>query len=95
MGRKSKYSIEEKLEAVQDYKSGKRGTAQLCSDLNIRKTSLYNWISIYEDFGELGFLPKERSHIQKNEKSKQSFLTYSLPFYIACITAYSNCYPLK
>lgn len=29
MGRKSKYTIEQKVEAILDYKSGKRGTYQI------------------------------------------------------------------
>lgn len=37
MGRKSKYTIEQKVEAVQDYKSGKRGKSQICYDLKLSK----------------------------------------------------------
>ena len=43
MGRKSKYTIEEKDQAVLDYKNGKRGTIQICNDLEIEQSSLYSW----------------------------------------------------
>ena len=33
---------------------------QICKDLNMDQTSLYKWIAIYDDFGEIGFLPKKR-----------------------------------
>ena len=54
MGRKSKYTIEQKVEAVQDYMSGKRGKSQICDDLNLCKSgkALYRWVSLYEWQGE-------------------------------------------
>ena len=50
MGRKSKYTIEQKVEAVQDYMSGKRGKSRICDDLNLCKSgkALYRWVSLYE-----------------------------------------------
>ncbi len=38
MGRRSKYGIEKNVEAVNDYKSGKRGTMQICKDMNRGKS---------------------------------------------------------
>lgn len=61
MGRKSKYTLEQKVKAVEDYKNGKRGTMQICKDLNMREINLYKWIVIYDDYGEIGFHPKERN----------------------------------
>ena len=52
MGRKSKYTIEEKVQAVSDYKNGKRGVAQICNDLNMNHSNLFDWISIYDKYGE-------------------------------------------
>ena len=65
MGRKSKCTIEQKIEAVLDYKSGKSGTCQICKDLGLTQSgvTLYKWIHIYEDFGETGFLPKQKKQI--------------------------------
>ena len=61
MGRKSKYTIEEKVQAVLDYKNGKRGTIQICNDLEIEQSSLYSWVRIYDKYGESGFLPKTKN----------------------------------
>lgn len=63
MGRKSKYTIEEKVEAVLDYKSGKRGKAQICNDLGINhsRIDLYRWIQKYDKYGEEAFYPKRRN----------------------------------
>ena len=68
MGRKSKYTIEEKINAVLDYKNGIRGVAQICNDLGISRsgTDLYRWVSIYDKYGEIGFVSKN-----KNKSSKK------------------------
>ena len=52
MGRKSKYTIEEKVDAVQEYQTGKRRPTQICNDLKIGKRTLYKWTFIYEKYGE-------------------------------------------
>lgn len=69
MGRKSKYTIEQKVEAVKDYKSGKRGASQICNDLRLCKSgkALYRWVALYDEFGEIGFYPNEEiKHIQRS-----------------------------
>ena len=50
MGRKSKYTIEQKVEAVQDYKSDKRGKSQIGYNLKLYKSGndLYRGVSLYE-----------------------------------------------
>ena len=46
-----------------DYKSGKRGTYQICKDLGLHLSGvdLYKWIHTYEDLGEAGFLLKQKN----------------------------------
>ena len=63
MGRKSKYTIEEKINAVLDYKNGIRGVAQICNDLGISRsgTDLYRWVSIYDKYGDIGFISKNKN----------------------------------
>ena len=39
MGRKYKYSPKDKIQASQDYLSGRRSTKQICADLGIRYNS--------------------------------------------------------
>lgn len=76
MGRKSNYTIEQKIQAVEDYKSGKRGTMQICSDLNMCNASLYEWIAIYDDYGEAGFLHKRRNHSYSKETKEKAVNEY-------------------
>ncbi|MBQ9987570.1 MAG: transposase [Erysipelotrichales bacterium] len=73
MGRKSKYSIEVKIQAVLDYKSGKKSKREISRDLGmseIEQTSghvVENWINIYDKYGEEGLLPKERNKSYSKE----------------------------
>lgn len=63
MGRKSKYTIEEKVQAVLDYKNGIRGMTQICNDLGLHRSGidLYRWVKQYDKYGEIVFHPKERN----------------------------------
>lgn len=78
MGRKSKYTIEQKVEEVQDYMSGKRGKSQICDDLNLCKSgkALYRWVSLYEEYGEVGFLPKRRNKSYSTELKEKAINDY-------------------
>lgn len=67
MGRKSKYTIEEKIQAVLDYKSGNRGTAQICNDLGLHKANLHRWVHQYDKYGDSAFLPKQRNQAYTKE----------------------------
>lgn len=69
MGRKSKYTITQKVDAVLDYKNGKRSIAQICNDLGLHASGgdLYKWVMIYDKTGELGFLPKKRNNAYAKE----------------------------
>ena len=75
MGRKSKYTIEEKVQAVSDYKNGKRGVAQICNDLNMNHSNLFDWISIYDKYGESGFVYRDNNanlKVTKNAEDKST-----------------------
>ena len=61
MGRKNKYTIEEKVQAVLDYKNGIRGMTQISNDLNMNHSNLFDWISIYDKYGIEGFNHKVRN----------------------------------
>jgi len=54
MGRKEKVTIADKITAVRDYLTGKKGSTQICLELQINKTSLRDWIKKYQLNGELG-----------------------------------------
>ncbi|MEA4827079.1 MAG: helix-turn-helix domain-containing protein [Clostridium sp.] len=51
MGRKEKFSPYEKLTAIEDYLSRKRGVFQICRDMNICESSFYEWLKKYEISG--------------------------------------------
>lgn len=67
MGRKSKYTVEQKKEAILDYKSGKRGLSQICNDLGISKHTVYKWNTVYDDLGVEGFYSKARNKSYSKE----------------------------
>ena len=73
MGRKSKYSIEEKLQAISDYKRGKRSIVQIGRDLGMNEVNAVSgmtvreWISKYDKYGEMGLLPKESNRSYTKE----------------------------
>ena len=67
MGRKNQFSIEEKIQAVLDYKSGKRGTAQICNDVGVHKRNLYRWVHQYDKYGNSAFWPKKRNKAYTKE----------------------------
>lgn len=63
MGRKYKYSPKDKIQAVQDYLSGRRSTKQICADLGIRYNSnkgniVRIWAKNYERLGKASFYDK-------------------------------------
>ena len=67
MGRKSNYSIEEKVQAVLDYKNGARSIAQICIDLGMSEANaksgmaVRKWIAEYDKYGEEAFTNKIRN----------------------------------
>lgn len=61
MRRKSKFLVEEKFKAVEDYLSGKRGISQICFDMKIHKSSLDDWIRKYKDQGKQGLQTLSRN----------------------------------
>ena len=57
MGKKYKYSFEDKIKASKDYISGTRSCRQICLDLgikygNTRGGVVRNWAKLYQAFGE-------------------------------------------
>lgn len=55
MGRKSKYTKQEKLKAIKDYKSGNKSVTQLANDLETGEMTIRNWIRLYESIGPSAF----------------------------------------
>lgn len=63
MGRKYKYSPEDKIKAVKDYISGHRSAYEICMNLGIkyncnRGSVVRTWAKLYKEFGESIFYDK-------------------------------------
>lgn len=56
MGRKVRFSVSEKLDAIEDYLSGRRGKNQICRDMKISNQSFYSWLHKYQKTGAEGLL---------------------------------------
>ena len=64
MGRKAKYTFEQKLEAVLDYQSGKKSAADIALELDIGKhgaNRIRQWTNLYKTNGPEADL-QARSH---------------------------------
>jgi transposase len=76
MGRKGKVPIEEKLRAVEDYLTGKRGTSQICFELQIHKRSFHDWLRKYQIQGKLGLQTTDKNTCYPESIKLQSVLDY-------------------
>ncbi|WFD11288.1 helix-turn-helix domain-containing protein [Tepidibacter hydrothermalis] len=61
MGRKSHVLSEIKIKAVQDYLKGKKSVVKICDELSVGKTTVREWIKIYQSKGEFGLCPQTRN----------------------------------
>ena len=66
MGRKFKYSVEDKIQAAKDYLSGQKSIKQICSELGIRYNSNHGnvvrvWAKKYKLFGESSLYDKSHN----------------------------------
>lgn len=70
MGRKVKYSNEEKLNAVYEYLNGNESINSIAHRLKIDFTSVKLWINKYKAMGEEGFSTNKNKHYSKSEKEQ-------------------------
>lgn len=61
MGRKNKFTKEQKINAILDYKKGIRGVSQLKTDLGISNQAFRAWVVLYEAIGESAFDNKKEN----------------------------------
>lgn len=67
MGRNNKYTKEQKIKAIKDYKSGRRSVRQIATDLEAGLTTIKNWLFQYELYGEKIFDNKPRNQSYSKE----------------------------
>jgi len=70
MSRKPKYSLEQKVQACEDYLSGKHTPTELARKLNIQKRGaalVRRWVGKYQVYGSVAFLPKKHNNSYTKE----------------------------
>jgi transposase len=76
MGRKFKISSEEKIFAVQDYLSGKRGATQIQKELQIDSKTFREWLLKYQLHGKDGLKPIRKNTFYSRELKHQAVQEY-------------------
>ncbi len=71
MGRKPKYSVEEKLNAVREYLDGNESMNSIAKHLNISFQSFKQWVTNYEAMGTDAFATSQNKHYSKVEKKNR------------------------
>ena len=70
MGRKAKYTFEQKLQAVLDYQSGKKSAADIALELDMGKCGdnrIRQWTNLYQANGPEALNPKENNSSYSKE----------------------------
>ena len=70
MSRKVKYSIEEKLNAVQNYLDGKESMYSIANRFGIDVSSVSLWVNKYKAMGVDAFSTNQNKHYTKEEKEQ-------------------------
>lgn len=70
MGRKAKYSAEEKINAVRDYLDGKESMSSIARRLEIAFQSFKQWVKNYEAMGTDAFSTRQNKCYSKTEKEQ-------------------------
>ena len=70
MGRKVKYSKEEKLNAVYEYLNGNSSMNSIAHRLGIDFSAVKLWVNKYKAMGEEGFSTNQNKHYSKSEKEQ-------------------------
>ena len=79
MGRKAKYSYEQKVQACEDYLSGRKSATQIAQELSMPKRGvdrINRWAHQYERLGPEIFLPKKHNQKYSKEFKCQVVLEY-------------------
>ena len=55
MGRKSKFSKEQKIEICRRYLDGSESVSRLAEEINVNKSTVKRWIRIFKAYGDSAF----------------------------------------
>lgn len=76
MGRKEKFPASEKLQAIQEYLSGKRSLSQISRDMNITRNAFYAWLKKYQLYGVEGLKNSKKNKYYSEEIKIQAVQDY-------------------
>ena len=92
MGRKAKYTFEQKLQAVLDYQSGKKSAADIAFELDMGKNGddrIREWANLYKANGQEALKPKERNSSYSKEFKEWSIVHIFLLLFLLWFLCYS------
>ena len=67
-------SVEVKLEAALQILDGKKSVIEVADDLNLHRDTVNNWVNIYKDKGEHGFINPYSHRPTQTKNSSQKVL---------------------
>ena len=76
MGRKSQYSIEEKIQIINEYQNGEKSFTDIYTKYGLAYTTLRKWEYIYETEGRLGFEVKQANACYSRELKESAIHDY-------------------
>jgi len=76
MGRRERFSVPEKMNAIEDYLTGKRGRNQICRDMKISDQSFSSWLHKYRKGGAEGLIIAKKNKIYLESVKIQAVKEY-------------------
>ena len=76
MGRKSLYSIDEKIQIINEYQKGEKSFTDIYTKYGLAFTTIRKWEYIYETEGRLGFEVKQTNARYSKELKKNAIHDY-------------------
>jgi len=76
MGRKRRFTQEVMLQAINDYKSGRKSITQISNTLECSKIAIRSWVQTFDSLGEVALLENNRNKKYTKELKKQVISDY-------------------
>ena len=76
MGRKSKFSKEQKIEICRRYLDGSESISSLAEEINVSKTTIERWIRIFQAYGDSAFDEKPANESYTKEFKRKVVEAY-------------------
>lgn len=76
MGRKSKFTIEDKIQACEQYLNGEGSYATIATHYGADPSTIKDWVKRYQEFGSIAFLEKEHNRSYSKELKQEVIDAY-------------------